>query len=247
MRGLSRSVARLSVSSQQGGAASCRAAVCPPPRPAAAPASAGRPQRVGLRPCWGRRSVSRGPAALQTRRRAHTRSFPARSRPSDGHRHPKPCAAPPCSSRCSCGAASRRTAQGLPRGGLRPARSVAVSGAVGQSPAQRATAPPPAMPGVPDGKDSPRTKPIRRAPTLQASEHHPQRRFLALRGCDLFLFRCYCASDGQRRKISYEGPHGSGCAAYPKISRRRKIPPTCPFFAAEAPHKPKPAQRVIST
>ena len=68
----------------------CRAAVCPPPRPAAAPASAGRPRRVGLRPCWGRRSVSRGPAALQTRRRPHARSFPARSRPPDSQPHPTP-------------------------------------------------------------------------------------------------------------------------------------------------------------
>ena len=98
MDGFSRSVARLSVSSQQGGAASCRAAVCPPPRPAAAPASAGRPQRRRFALGWGRRSVSRGPAALQTRRCTHARGIPARSRPPDSHRHPRPCAAPPCSS-----------------------------------------------------------------------------------------------------------------------------------------------------
>lgn len=176
--GFRRLVAVLSITSQQGGAASCRAAVCPPPRPAAAPASAGRPQRRRFALGWGRRSVSRGPAALQTRRCTHARGIPARSRPPDSHRHPKPCAAPPCSSLRSCGAASRRTAQGLPWGELRPARSVAASGSVRQSPAQRATAPPPATPGVPKGKRRPRTQPIRRAPTLATSGYHPQRRFL---------------------------------------------------------------------
>ena len=190
--------------------------------------------------------MSRGPAALQTRRRAHARSFSARSRPSVSQPHPKPCAAPPCSSLRSCDAASRRTAQGLPRGELRPARSVAVSGSVRQSPAKPSDRPTARHAGVPKGKDSPRTRPIRGAPTLQASDSHPQRRFLALRGCDLLFFRCYYASDGQRRKISYEGPHGSGCAAYPKNSRRRKIPPTCRFFAEGAPRKLKPAQRVIT-
>ena len=148
----------------------------------------GPPPRGGLRPCWGRRSVSRGPAALQTRKLAHARDFPARSRPPDSHRHPKPCAAPPCSSLRSCGAASRRTAQGLPPGELRPAYSVAVSGSVRQSPAKPSDRPTARHAGVPKGKDSPRTRPIRRAPTLQASDSHPQRRFLALRGCDLLLF-----------------------------------------------------------
>ena len=44
--------------------------------------------RAGLRPYMTRK----------TRRHTHARGFPARSTPSDSHRHPKPCAAPPCSS-----------------------------------------------------------------------------------------------------------------------------------------------------
>ena len=61
-----------------------------------------------------------GPPDPQTRRQAHARVVAVHATPSDGQPHPKPCAAPPCSSLRSCGAASRRTAQGLPRGELRP-------------------------------------------------------------------------------------------------------------------------------
>ena len=97
----------------------CRAAVGPPPRPAAAPASAGRPQRRRCALGWGRRSVSRGPAALQTRTPAGVptrEAFP----PVCDHlmANPTPSHAPRRRARrsSSCGAASRRTAQGLPRG-----------------------------------------------------------------------------------------------------------------------------------
>ena len=192
-------IAVLSVTSQQGGAASMprcclsptatRCGSClrgPPPTRRASPL-------LGAAICVARAC---GPTDPQTRRRDHARGFPARSRPSDSHRHPKPCAAPPCSSLRSCGAASRRTAQGLPRGELRPARSVAASGSVRPSPAQRATAPPPATPGVPDGKDRPKTRPIRRAPTLATSDNHPQRRRLKVRGCTIPPFAAVSARNG---------------------------------------------------
>ena len=120
-------------------------------------------------------------------------------------------------------------------------------GRCGNRPPSRATAPPPATPGVPDGKrqrtnevDSPRSNARYERASSAATLPHIARVLPS-------PFRCCCASDGQRRKISYEGQHGSGCCAYPKTSRRRKIPPTCPFFAEEAPHKPKSAQGVITS
>ena len=123
-----------------------------------------------------------GPPNLHTRRHTHARSFPARSRPPDSHRHPKPCAAPPCSSLRSCGAASRRTAQGLPRGELRPAHSVAVSGSVRQSPAKPSDRPTARHAGgskresqPTNGADSPRSNaPSERAPPAATRPQSPR-------------------------------------------------------------------------
>ena len=153
--------------------------------------------RAGLRP-------------YGTRWRTHARGFPARSRPPDGHRHPKPFAAPPCSSLRSCGAASRRTAQGRALGRASPrvcGRRQWVGGAIARAASDRPTA---RHAGGSRGErqpeieaDSPRSDArYERAPSAATLSQIP-------RVCPVLL-SLLAAGTGQRRKISYEGPHGSG-------------------------------------
>ena len=190
--------------------------------------------RAGLRP-------------YRTRWRTHARGFPARSRPPDGHRHPTPFAAPPCSSLRSCGAASRRTAQGRALGRASPrvcGRRQWVGEAIARAASDRPTA---RHAGGSRWERQPESEAD--SPRSDARyERAPSAATLAriARVCPV-LPSLLAAGTGQRRKISYEGPHGSGCCAYPKNSRRRKIPPTCPFFVEEAPRKHQPVQRVITS
>ena len=109
--------------------------------------------------------------------------------------------------------------------------------AAGPSPAQRATTPPPAI--------------CRRfhvgnavLMTLRASSdvaREPPQPVCC------FLLSLLAAGTGQRRKKSYEGPHGSGSSAHRKTSRRRKVSPKCRFSSLETPRKCQFAQRVSGT
>ncbi len=95
----------------------------------------GPPPRVGLRPCWGRRSVSRGPAALQTRRHLRAsqhflrvRKPSLRARPhTENSRRSRPLVAPPCSA-WRLRAASRRAARDHVEQRASPARAGVTGG-----------------------------------------------------------------------------------------------------------------------
>ena len=101
MNGFPRLVACLSITSQQGGAASMPRCCLSPTATRCGSCLRGPPPTRRAPPLLGAAiGVARacGPPDPQIRRRTHARGFTARSRPPDGHRHPKPCAAPPCSS-----------------------------------------------------------------------------------------------------------------------------------------------------